>query len=118
MINSPGGIQATGNVTVNSDRRVINSMTVRVTVETETPLTDPGEEGTDAGLQSVIGLFTTDKTRIRLSTDFMIRDQQVSSTKRRLMFTYTPETPEQVLGKPVDFLAYIDLLGVNYKEMR
>lgn len=117
MINSPGGIQATGNVTVNSDRRVINSMTVRVTVETETPPADPGEEGTDAGLQSVIGLFTADKTRIRFATDFMIRDQQLSATKRRLMFTYTPETPEQVLGKPVDFLAHIDVLGVNYREI-
>lgn len=117
MVNSPGGIQATGNVTVNSDRRVINSMTVRVTVETETPPKDPGEAGTDAGLQSVIGLFTADKTRIRFATDFMIRDQQVSATKRRLMFTYAPETPEQVLGKPVDFLASIDVLGVNYGEI-
>ena len=36
MINSPGGIQAGGNVTITSDRRVINSMMLRVTVEAET----------------------------------------------------------------------------------
>ena len=64
-----------------------------------------------------MGLFTKDKTRIRFATDFMLRDQQVSETARRLMFTYTPETPEQILGKPVDFLSSIDVLAVNYTEI-
>lgn len=117
MINSPGGIQAGGNVTITSDRRVINAITLRISVDTETPVTTPTEVGTDAGLQSIVGLFTKDKTRIRFATDFLLRDQQVSETHRRISFTYTPETPEEILGKPLDFLSSIDVLAVNYAEI-
>ena len=117
MINSPGAIQAGGNVTISSDRHLIHSMTLRVTIETTTPSTAPNEAGTDAGLQSIIGLFTKDKTRIRFATNFTLQDQQVSETNRRLTFTYTPETPEEILGKPVEHLSLIDVLAVNYSEI-
>ena len=117
MINSPGGIQASGDVTITSDRRVLNAITVRVSIETQTSPTTPSEPGTDAGLQSVIAFFTKDKTRIRFATNFMLQDHQVSDTRRRLTFTYTPETPEEILGKPVEYIGSIDVLVVNYAEI-
>jgi hypothetical protein len=117
MINSPGGIQAVGDVIIASDRRVINSIVLNVSVETETAPSKATEVQTDAGLSSALALFTRDKTRIRFVTDFMIRDQQVTETRRRLSFTYSPETPAAILGKPVDFLSAIDVLAVNYAEI-
>ena len=117
MINSPGSIQAGGNVTVTSDRRVINSMMLRIVIETETSPTPPGEAGTDVGLQSIVALFTKDKARIRFATDFKLQDHQTSETRRRLTFSYTPEDPEELFGKPVDFLSSMDVLGVNFAEI-
>jgi hypothetical protein len=114
MINSPGGIQAAGNVTVSSDRRLINSMSLQIDIELVSAPATPTEVETDVGIQSIVGLSTKDKTRIRFATDFMIKDQQVSRTTRRLTFAYTPETPDQVLGKPVDFLSSFEILAVNY----
>jgi hypothetical protein len=117
MTNSPGGIQAAGNVVVTSDRRLITSIVLRVAVEAETSPATPTEVQTDVGLSSALALFTTDKTRIRFVTDFMIQDQQLSATRRRLSFVYTPETSEQVLGKPIEFLGSIGILAVNYAEI-
>jgi hypothetical protein len=117
MINSPSGVQAAGDITIASDRRVINSMALNVSVETETAPSKLTEVQMDVGLSSTLALFTRDKTRIRFVTDFMIRDQQVTETRRRLSFSYSPETPADVLGKPVDFLSAIDVLAVNYAEI-
>ena len=117
MINSPGGIQAGGNFTITSDRRVINAMTVRMSIETATLPATPGEPETSAGLQSIIGLFTKDKTRIRFATDYTFQEHQVTETRRRLTFTYTPEKAEEILGKSIEYLASIDGLAVNYAEI-
>jgi hypothetical protein len=117
MINSPGGIQAGGNVTIISEPRILNAISMRASIEVGTPPTNPGEPGTDAGLQSIIAIFAKDKTRIRFATNFTLQDQQVSETRRRLSFTYTPETPEDILGKPLAYLAAIEVLAVNYAEI-
>lgn len=117
MTNSPGGIQAGGNVMVTSDRRVISSIVLYISMEADTSPSKPTEIQTDAGLESALALFTRDKTRIRFVTDFMVRDQQVTETCRRLTFVYTPETPGQILGKPIDFLASVEELAVNYADI-
>jgi hypothetical protein len=117
MINSPGGVQAGGDVTIASDRKLINSIVLDVSVETETAPSKPTGVQTDIGLGSALALFTRDKTRIRFVTDFQVRVQQVAETRRRIAFTYTPETPGDILGKSVDFLSAIDVLVVNYAEL-
>jgi hypothetical protein len=117
MINSPGGIQAGGDVTVNSDRRLINSIVLQVLIETQTIVSTVTDVKVSAGLGSALALFTADKTRFRFVTDFMIRDQQLTPTLRRLTFVYTPETPTELLGKPIELLASINLLVMDYAKI-
>jgi hypothetical protein len=117
MINSPGGIQAGRDVVIASDRRLIQSVRLYITVESETPATAVTEPGVDVGLGSVVALFTKDNTRLRFSSDFKIKDHQMTPHLRQLSFVYDPETPNEILGKPVDFLGAIDALVVNYAEI-
>lgn len=117
MINSPGGIQAGGDVTVNSDRRLINSIVLQVSIETQTIASTVTDVKVSAGLGSALALFTANKTRFRFVTDFMIRDQQLTPVQRRLTFVYTPETPTELLGKPIELLASINLLAVDYAKI-
>lgn len=117
MINSPGGIQAGGDVTINADRRLINSIVLHVSIDTQTIDSTVTDVKVSAGLGSALALFTAEKTRFRFVTDFMIRDQQLTPTQRRLSFVYTPETPTELLGKPLDLLASIDLLAVDYAKI-
>ena len=69
------------------------------------------------GLRSAIAIFTTNKTRIRFVSDFTITDQQVAENTRRLTFDYSPESPGQILGQDVSFLAQIETLAVNYSDI-
>ena len=117
MIDSPGSIQAGGDVVVAADRRLIQSIRLYVSIETDTPATAVSGPQTDVGLGSVIALFTRDETRIRFASDFKVVDHQRTSNRRRLSFVYEPETPMEVLGKPVAFLGMIDALTVNYAEI-
>jgi len=116
MINSPGGIQAGRDVVIGSDRRLIQSMTLNIVIETDTEPKEVTMEGTDVGLQSVVALFAR-KTRIRFASDWMIHDQQITATRRRLRFSYTPETPAEILGKDIEYLKEIDKLVVNYQDI-
>lgn len=117
MINSPGGIQAGRDVVIQSDRRLIQSLVLRTSVEVETAATDVTEVQTDVGLQSALALFTTDKTRIRFVTDYQVMDKQVRPNRRRLSFVYTPETPSEIQGREVRFLESIHILAINYAEI-
>jgi len=116
MTNSPGGIQAGRDVILNSDRRIVHTMTVRVVIETETPPAKPGGVETSTGLYAPIAFSTKEKARIRFTTDAQFQEHQVTETRKRFMFNYIPETPEQILGKPIEDLANIDVLAVNYAE--
>ncbi len=115
MTNSPGGIQAGRDVVMGS--RLIHSLVIRISLEVETPETNPTEKLTDVGYQSLVALFTADKTRIRFATDFMIHDQQVGPKTRRLSLVYTPETPNEIQGREIAFLESISLLAVNYVDL-
>jgi hypothetical protein len=117
MMNSPGSIQAGGNVTISADRRLISTLQLFINVQTLTATAQKSDVETDAGLGSIVALFTKDKARIRFASDFMITDQQITPTIRRLGFRYTPEIPQEILGKPVDFLADIEVLVVNYANI-
>jgi hypothetical protein len=117
MTNSPGGIQAGGDVVIRSDRRLINSIRLRVALDVDTPSATTTERKTDVGLQSAVALFTKDKIRIRFVTDYMVHDQQISPTTRRLTLMYTPETPSQIEGRELSVLESIEILAVNYSEI-
>jgi hypothetical protein len=116
MLNSPGGIQAGGDVVIAADKRLVQSMMIRVSLESETPDAEPNDRGESVGISSAIALFDNQKSRIRFSTDYRWRDQQISRNRRALTFTYFPETPSEILGKPVEYLAAMDALVVNYSE--
>ncbi|MDZ4403902.1 hypothetical protein [Prosthecobacter sp.] len=117
MTNSPGGIQAGRDVVINSDKHLIHSLSLHVAVAADTLPAEPSGPRIAAGLGSFIALFSADKTRIRFKTDFTLSHQQVGRTRRRVEFIYTPETPDQILGKEIDFLGQIELLVVNYSEI-
>ena len=95
----------------------MRSIELRVTVESTTTPLVPGSETFDSGLGSVVALFTIDKQRFRFVSDARVFDQQVTETRRRLRFVYTPEDPTQVLGRPIAFLETFDVLAVNYVEI-
>src|SRR6266581_624538 len=117
MVDSPGGIQVGGDLTVASDKRIIQSLVLEVKVNQQTsskPLTEPA---TSVGLQSAVAFFTATGQRIRFVTDFKLVDQQVSVDTRRVTFVYTPETPGEILGKDIEFLTQIDKFVVNYSEI-
>ncbi len=100
MTNSPSGVQAGRDVVIQSDRkRLIESIVLRVSIETETPEAKAAPETWDFGLGSVVALFKTDKTRIRFVTDSKVYDQQISPKIRRLRFIYEPESPDQIHGQ-------------------
>jgi len=46
-----------------------------------------------------------------------VRNQQVTETNRRISFVYNPETPSEILGQPIEFLASIKVLGVNFADI-
>jgi hypothetical protein len=117
MTNSPGGIQAGRDVVIQRDKRIIQSLLFRIAVDVQTPETIVSNEIFDWGLGSVVALFTKEKTRIRFVTDFKVYDQQILPTVRRLRFVYTPETPQQIQGQPIEFLESINVLSVNYQEI-
>jgi hypothetical protein len=117
IINSPGAIQAGRDVVIASDKRIIQSVSLRAFIETDTAPTAISEPQTDVGLQSVIALFTDNKTRIRFNSDWNVVDHQVGVTRRRLSLVYAPETPNEILGKDISYLASITLLAVNYEEI-
>ena len=77
MVNSPGTFQARRDVIVTSDRRLIQSIQLRIAIDYPTPATQPTEKETDVRMQSAIALFATDKTRIRFVSDWTITHQQV-----------------------------------------
>lgn len=116
MINSPGGIQAGGNVTVNADRRFIQTLMLRVVMELETapsPVTKPGDPTMNMAFGPGVGLFTQDATLYRLASEGQFKGEQIAPTLRRYTFVYKPESEEQLLGKPIELLATVDRLGIN-----
>jgi len=119
MIGSPGSVQAGRDVNITSDKRIIQSIALRVYIETDTQPskpTGPSDADTSAGLQSAVALFTASE-RIRFVSDWLVKDRQASETRRRLSFLYNPETQEQILGKEISFLSSISIFAVNYKDL-
>jgi hypothetical protein len=117
IINSPGAIQAGRDVIISADPQLVRSIELRVAVETTTTPLVPDAETFDWGLGSVIALFTKEKQRFRFVSDARVFDQQVTDTRRRVRFVYTPEDPGQVLGRPIALLETFDVLAVNYVEI-
>lgn len=117
IINSPGSIQAGRDVIISADPQLIRSIELRVAVETITTPVVAASETFDFGLGSVIALFTKDKQRFRFASDMRVFDQQVSETRRRLRFVYTPEDPTQLLGRPIALLETFDVLAINFVDI-
>lgn len=117
IVNSPGAIQAGRDVIISADPQLIRSTELRVAVETTTPRMAPAPETFDLGLGSVLALFTKGKQRFRFASDMRVFDRQVTETRRRLRFVYTPEDPTQLLGRPIALLETFDVLAVDLSEI-
>jgi hypothetical protein len=115
MINSPGGIQSAGNVTIQTGSRIIQSLVLRIAIEQESSTLV--EAGDDFGLQSFIALFTSDKKRIRFGSDYLVTYTPIEPKTNRISFVYTPESPEEILGKEIEFLASVERLAVNFSSI-
>jgi len=93
---------------------VINSLEIYVDLDEITENRELTEKETSAGIQSVVGLFTSDGTRFRFVTDFQFSYQQISQNIRRAMFIYTPEEPTKILGRNIEFLETMGKFAFNY----
>jgi hypothetical protein len=95
---------------------VINSLEIYVKLDEITENKVPGEKSTSVGIQSVVALFTKEKTRHRFVTDFQFSYQQLSPNIRRAMFVYGPEEPTKILGKSIDYLNGMEVFAANFTK--
>jgi hypothetical protein len=93
---------------------VLNSLEIYVNLDEITENRELTQKETSVGIQSVVGLFTTDNTRFRFVTDFQFSYQQISQNIRRVMFIYRPEEPTKILGRNIEFLEKMDNFAFNY----
>jgi hypothetical protein len=95
---------------------IISSLELRASIYAKTAPSTPSGEGVNMGRGSVIALFTQDKKRYRFVTDGQYKGQQISSNEHRFSFVYKPEDPAQILGKQIDYLKNMKVLGCDYSE--
>lgn len=93
MINSPGGIQALGNVNITRERPVIHSLTLDLWFEQLTTAQSPGESQTDMGLQSGIALFTPANHRLRFVSNWRIEASKLRRMSAGSNLHMSPKRP-------------------------
>ncbi|HVO81932.1 MAG TPA: hypothetical protein VMT28_14445 [Terriglobales bacterium] len=97
---------------------IIQSLELDITIDATTaPAKVDADSQVDAGLQSVVALFSDDETRYRFVTDFLLSHQQLTPTLYRLSFSYKPETPSQILGQRISLLSRMKIFVCNYSEI-
>lgn len=117
IINLPGSVQASGGtVYTQSDRRLIQSLKLDVTIDAQTP-ERPVTHGEYTWGEVSSSLFTKDKTRYRFLSGSIVYDQQVSPKIHRLALSFVPQFPDEILGKPIKSLASIDVFAINLVEI-
>jgi hypothetical protein len=95
---------------------LINSMEIRVQIHATTTGKGRIEGGTSVGLANAIALFSKDGKRYRFITDFEFTTQQMDSVTKVLRLVYFPETPNEILGKHIQFLQDMDVLVIDYSD--
>lgn len=98
---------------LNSRLKIINSIEIRSEIDFPT-LNSVSEKYTNSGISSSIALFDSNRERYRFITDFQWSGQQITTNTHRIYFTYKPENPEQILGKPLTSLENIQHLAIRY----
>jgi hypothetical protein len=116
MINSPGGIQAAGNVTIVRSNDVLHSLFVDVTFEAATPDAQTGPPSWNEGIQMLGAIETADGIQIRLATDWRYEDHQQTARSRRLFFRFAPESPASLSGRSVDDLKRFTKILLGLKK--
>ncbi len=95
---------------------IIRTLELQVTMDIFAPEGENIEEGTSVGLSSVVGLFSSEKTRYRFITDYKFSVSKAGLNKQKLTLIYQPESPDQIIGKKIDFLRNMELLVINYSD--
>ena len=94
----------------------IQSLELHVFLNIKTLEAEVTDRETSAGISTAIALFAKDKTRYRFVTNFQFTIHQITPTVKRIEFIYKPETPLQILGKPIDFLKNMEKFVCNYQD--
>ncbi len=104
------------NIETKKNDSIIRSLELRVAMDMFVPDGENIVEGTSVGLTNVVGLFSLDKTRYRFISDYKFLISKIEPDKQRLTLVYQPETPDQIMGKKIDFLRDMKILAINYSD--
>ena len=107
---------STVNINVGKIDSIIRSLEFGITLDSFSEQGIATEEGTSVGLANVVGLFSDEKTRYRFITDYKYSISKLESGRQRINLIYNPESPDQIIGKRIDFLKNMDILVMNYSE--
>ena len=94
--------------------KTIKSLELYVSIDAITATSPTTEAQTSVGLLSAVALFSKDKNRYRLVTDYKFSREQRTPNVHRISFVYRAETPTQVLGHQIDLLRQMEKLAVDY----
>jgi hypothetical protein len=104
-----------------SEREVVRSLELRIAIEAADGPAGPGREGSEPlaadGAPNVVTLVMADRTQLRFVSDAGFSDQRLPPDRRRLAFTYRPESPVTILGQDVAVLGTVEVMTVDYREL-
>lgn len=102
---------------VELEASAIRTLELRIELDIPTASSGVEQKGSSVGLAVPIALFDAQKTRYRfVNLDHQFGDWQVQPTIHRFEFVCTPETPTELLGHQINFLAGMEVLGINYAD--
>lgn len=92
--------------------------TIEARVEIFVPLVaKPDDAEINEGIDCILAFFDRKKQRIRFITDDTWIEQQINPTTQRMYFIYKPETPEQIIGKPIEYINDLEVTVVSFSGL-
>jgi hypothetical protein len=102
---------------VELEASAIRTLELRIELDVPTASSAVDQRMSSVGLAVPVALFDAQKARYRfVNLDHQFGDWQVQPTVHRFEFVCTPETPTELLGHGIGFLAGMEVLGINYAD--
>ena len=95
----------------------VRSLELRIAIEAAEVPDAATEVPAAEGARTVVSLILADRTQLRFVSDSGFSDQRVGADRRRLTFTYRPETPAELLGRDVAVLGTVEVMAVDYRDL-